>query len=458
MFEFLKKKITGFIDKVTGKKEGPATEKETLKPSEKLLQQEPVKEVEIVKQPEQLLQQEIVKTTKTERKKELEQVKEETKKLVGPPKKDFGKDLKTTEKKEIKEEHKKEVKKERTTIDAQQKKEHTEEIKLEPKIQEIKIETKYEPTAQKINTETEYEPKKDHAPKIGIFTQIKSVISGEIQLNKNEVDDLLNNLELELIEGDVALEVAESIKKELEDKLVDVKVKKNDVNNFIKNAIKETLFDIINNKRVFDVVQIISNYDKPVKIMFLGVNGSGKTTSIAKVAKMLIDGNYKVVFAAADTFRAAAIEQLGIHGDRLNIKTIKREYGSDPTAVAYDAVNYAKTHAVDVVLIDTAGRQETNFNLINEMKKMQRVIQPNLKIYIGESIAGNAIIQQVSEFNKEIGIDAVILTKLDCDAKGGTVLSISKATGIPIIYLGTGQNYDDIEKFDAVKIINRILS
>ena len=146
-----------------------------------------------------------------------------------------------------------------------------------------------------------------------------------------------------------------------------------------------------------------------------------------------------------------------VHAQRLGIKTIKRDYGSDPTSVAYDAVNYAKARGIDAVLIDTAGRQDTNISLINEIKKMTRVIQPDIKIYIGESIAGNAIIEQISSFNNEIGIDAVILTKMDCDPKGGTMLSINKATGIPIIYIGTGQKYEDLELFEPEKIVERII-
>ena len=223
------------------------------------------------------------------------------------------------------------------------------------------------------------------------------------------------------------------------------------------SAIKETLVDTITNEKAFDIVERVETLEKPVKIMFLGVNGSGKTTTIAKVAKLLLENDRKVVFAAADTFRAAAIEQVEVHAGRLGVKVIKRDYGSDPTSVAYDAVNYAKAHGIDAVLIDTAGRQDTNISLINEMKKMNRVIQPDMKVYIGESIAGNAIIEQISSFNREIGIDAVILTKMDCDPKGGTMLSINKATGIPIIYIGVGQAYEDLEPFQPQKIVDRIV-
>jgi fused signal recognition particle receptor len=148
---------------------------------------------------------------------------------------------------------------------------------------------------------------------------------------------------------------------------------------------------------------------------------------------------------------------MAVHAERLEVRMIKREYGSDPTSVAFDAVNYGRAHGMDAVLIDTAGRQDTNISLINEMKKMDRVIKPDIKIYIGESIAGNAILEQISSFNREIGIDAVILTKLDCDPKGGTMLSISRSTGVPIIYVGVGQSYDDLELFEPERIASRIV-
>jgi fused signal recognition particle receptor len=243
----------------------------------------------------------------------------------------------------------------------------------------------------------------------------------------------------------------------LREKLVGAKIGKGELHSFVSRSIRETLIEILSNEKKFTIPERLEGAEKPLKIMFLGINGAGKTTTIAKVGKLLLNDKRKVVFAAADTFRAAAIEQMGVHAERLGVKVIKREYGSDPTSVAFDAVNYARAHGIDAVLIDTAGRQDTNISLMNEMKKMNRVIQPDIKVYIGESIAGNAIIEQISAFNREIGVDAVILTKLDCDPKGGTMLSISKATGIPIAYVGIGQAYDDLEEFDPRKIVERIV-
>ncbi|HQT45200.1 MAG TPA: signal recognition particle-docking protein FtsY, partial [Candidatus Micrarchaeota archaeon] len=197
---------------------------------------------------------------------------------------------------------------------------------------------------------------------------------------------------------------------------------------------------------------------KPFKILFVGPNGSGKTTTMAKLANAFMKEGKTVVFAACDTFRAAAIEQLEVHASRLNVKVIKNQYGSDPASVAYDAVKHAQSNNIDIVLIDSSGRQDTNANLIAELKKMERVVRPDAKIYIGESLAGNAVIAQVSAFKEAIGIDGVILTKLDCDPKGGSAISITKATGVPIIFVGTGQKYDDIKKFKADEIADEMVA
>ncbi len=332
---------------------------------------------------------------------------------------------------------------------------------------EIKTETKPKPETETQKPEPavslpqfhdEKEREKKSQVSLNPLKAIKSFVTREVEISEDDVKSLLENFELELLESDVELGVAESIRQELAQKLVGAKVGKGQLSQFVKDAMASTLLDTMSVGEPLDILEQVRTKEKPVKIIFLGINGAGKTTTIAKVAHMLMQNDCKVVFAAADTFRAAAIEQMEIHATKLGVRLIKREYGSDPTSVAYDAVNYARAHGMDAVLIDTAGRQDTNVNLINELKKMDRVIKPDLKIYVGESIAGSSIIGQVSSFNREIGVDGVILTKLDCDPKGGAVLSVSKATGIPIIYIGTGQKYEDIERFDAKKMAERILS
>ena len=431
MFDFLKKKISGFVNKITGKEKQKekqkeeAVVKEEKPPEQKPVQIEKIPEAQIPEVPE------TEEIEKLEEKPEKEKKEPEIKEQKSPVKQVMEKPL-------IKEKPK-----------------ITEEPEAEP---EKKPEHREKPKQQQPKPERQVPKEKEREVKVGMLGHLKSVFTGEIEIGSHDVKEMLETLELELIESDVALEVSESIKKELEQKLVGRKIKKGELNDFIKNAIRDTLLDIISSGNGSGILEFVNASQKPVKIMFLGTNGSGKTTTIAKVAKMLLDSGHGVVLAAADTFRAAAIEQLSMHAERLGVKIIKREYGSDPTAVAYDAVNYAKAHSLSAVLIDTAGRQETNFNLLNELKKMQRVIQPDMKIFVGESIAGNAIISQVSEFKSEIGVDGVILTKLDCDPKGGTVLSISKVTGVPILYLGTGQKYGDLEKFDARSVVARILS
>jgi fused signal recognition particle receptor len=312
-------------------------------------------------------------------------------------------------------------------------------------------------TAREAERPKAREEKPKERLKLGIVGTVKSIITREVEISQKDVGDMLDSLELELLEADVDMAVAEGIKEELGGRLIGAKVPRGDMHGFISSSIRDTLVDILTNDKAFDLAERVEGGEKPLKIVFLGINGAGKTTTIAKVANLLQKRQKKVVFAAADTFRAAAIEQMGIHAERLGVKLIKRDYGSDPTSVAYDAVNYARAHGADAVLIDTAGRQDTNISLINEMKKMDRVIEPDIKVYIGESIAGNAIIEQIAAFNREIGIDAVILTKLDCDPKGGTMLSISRVTGIPIIYVGTGQGYDDLERFDPQGIVGRIV-
>jgi fused signal recognition particle receptor len=285
-----------------------------------------------------------------------------------------------------------------------------------------------------------------------------SEVAGESgrRLKEDVVDDVLHNLELGLLEADVALPVAEeltgSVKESLAGKRIDREFKIQEaIELALKAAIKQVLED-----SSFSLKDHIEEKGSTFVIMFVGINGTGKTTVIAKLAHRLQKHGYSVVLAAADTFRAGAIEQLTIHADRLGCKIIKHQAGGDPAAVAYDAVEHAKARKKGVVLIDTAGRMQTNANLMDEMKKIKRVAKPDLVIFVGDSLAGSDAVEQARKFDEAVGIDAVILTKIDADAKGGAALSIAKAVGRPIAYISYGQEYDEIRRFDAEWMVSHI--
>ncbi|MEM2947996.1 MAG: signal recognition particle-docking protein FtsY [Candidatus Anstonellales archaeon] len=382
-------------------------------------------------------------------------------KIVGKKKEEKVKEEKKKEKKEEKKAEKKEERKERAEAKPKEKPKTKPERKEKPLVEkkEIKKEIREEKKEKKIEEKKievpEFREERKPRVKVGLLKTITSMLSGKVRIDESDISDALEDFELYLIEGDVAIEVAEEIKNEFKKQVVGSEVK--DAEGFLKSAFEKTLVDIMEGPDV-DVVKLAkAKKEKPFKIMFFGPNGAGKTTTIAKVANLFLKNKLSVVLSASDTFRAAAIEQLEEHGRRLGVPVIKSSYGADPTAVAYDAVEHAKAKGIDVVLIDTAGRQETSINLMREIEKMVRVIKPDLKIYIGESIAGHALLEQVKEFHERVGMDGVILTKIDVDPKGGTIISVRKATSVPVIYVGTGQNYDDLEKFDAREIAKKIV-
>jgi len=245
-------------------------------------------------------------------------------------------------------------------------------------------------------------------------------------------------------------EVIEKIKQDLRTQIVGKPIKRGKVEEVIIEAIDNSIDDLFSVEKI-DLIDKIKEKRKrgePFVIAFVGVNGSGKTTTIAKMAKLFLDNKLKPVIAASDTFRAAAIQQLEAHAIKLGVKLIKHDYGSDPAAVAYDAIKFALQKGMDVVMIDTAGRLHSNVNLMDEMKKIIRVAKPDMKIFIGEAITGNDCVEQARQFNEAVGIDGIILCKADVDDKGGAAISVSYVTGKPILYLGVGQQYDDLKEFD----------
>ncbi|MBC8482631.1 MAG: signal recognition particle-docking protein FtsY [Thaumarchaeota archaeon] len=281
----------------------------------------------------------------------------------------------------------------------------------------------------------------------------------EKDLNEKDIDDVLSELEISLLESDVATEVIDSIKSDLGEKLVGSRVNKKEIEDFVQKSLIENIsgmFDEAGSVDILSGIKSKTDPQDPYLILFVGINGTGKTTTVAKMANLLQKNKISVVVAAADTFRAGAIEQLREHINNLNLKLIAQNYGSDPAAVAHDALLYAKSHKVDCVLIDSAGRMQTNKNLMEQIEKITKVVNPDLKIFVGDSLAGNDTVSQAREFHEHTTFDGAILTKSDADARGGAALSIVAVTKKPVICVGTGQGYDDLELFSKEAFLDRV--
>ena len=336
-------------------------------------------------------------------------------------------------------------------VKVEEKAEYIKEVKKpaeEKKIKEVKVEKEAKKEIkEEVKKEEVVEEVKEK--KKGFFEKIKEVITTKT-ISVDKFNELFWDLELALLENNVAVEVIEKIKNDLKEEIVERPLKRGKVEEVIEESLKKSIEGLFIDD--FDLEKEIKK-KKPYVIVFFGINGGGKTTSISKLAYMLKKEGFKCVLAAADTFRAAAIQQLEEHGKKLDIKVINHDYGSDPAAVAFDAIKHAEAKGLDVVLVDTAGRMHSNTDLIREMEKIVRVSKPDLKIFVGEAITGNDCVEQASVFNSAIGIDGIILAKQDIDEKGGASVSISYVTKKPILYLGVGQRMEDLIKFDKEKII-----
>ena len=290
----------------------------------------------------------------------------------------------------------------------------------------------------------------------GIVNRINSA-----GLTEKDLDPILWDLQLQLIGNDVSVEVAEKVCSELKERLLGEDAPRfGDKSKLIHESLKASLESVMGGSGRTDLPELVAeakSRGEPFVVMFIGINGTGKTTTIAKTAHLLMKRGFTVVLASADTYRAGAIEQLEEHGRRLGVRVIKHRYGSDAAAVGFDAVEHAKARGIDAVLIDTAGRMQTNRNLMDELTKMKRVVQPDLTVMILDSLIGNDATEQALTFNERVGFDAAVLTKVDADAKGGSSLSVSYLTGKPVIYVGVGQEYDDLQPFDAEWFAERLL-
>ncbi len=290
-----------------------------------------------------------------------------------------------------------------------------------------------------------------------MFEKLRKAVDGFVQrvaqksVTESNLDDAFSELQIALISNDVALEAADLIIERIREKVTGEKIGLiQSKRKFILEALHEAVLEALKPESPVDLIQLIEKRKRehnPAVLLFLGVNGTGKTTTIAKLTHMLLKRDYSVVLACADTFRAGSSEQLHTHGERLKVRVLSRPYGSDPASVAFDAINHARARGIDVVFIDTAGRMQTDRNLMAELEKIHRVAEPDLVIFVGDALAGNDVIAQAKTFNEIIGIDAAILTKVDADTNGGAALSIALATGKPIIFVGVGQEYSDLEEF-----------
>ncbi|MEE9585697.1 MAG: signal recognition particle-docking protein FtsY [Nitrososphaerales archaeon] len=299
-----------------------------------------------------------------------------------------------------------------------------------------------------------------------MFDKLRSAINSitstvnQRTLKEDEVEKILLEFELALIESDVAQDIAENLTKKVKEAVTGTRIERStDPGGYLKTHLQDAVKEVMSEAAGLDLLSQLKEKKTSggvFKIVFLGINGTGKTTTIAKIAKLLKDKGFSVVLACADTHRAGAIEQLTEHANRLSLKAVAQSYGADPAAVARDAVLYAQSHRMDVVLIDTAGRMQTSKNLMDEMSKIIRVVKPDLKIFVGDSLAGNDAVSQAKEFSDYTDFDAAILTKIDADAKGGAALSITHVSGKPIIFLGMGQEYDNLIPFDVDRFVSSI--
>ncbi len=341
-------------------------------------------------------------------------------------------------------------------VEEEVKEEISEELEesFEPEVAEKVAEEVVEESKEEIVEDIpKEEPKVEEKPKekLSFKEKLKKAVSKKISEKKFE--ELFWELEMGLLESNVAVEVIDKLKEGLKMEIVDVPIK-GKVDDFVLEKLKENIKELF--KKEVDLVEIIKKSEKPYVIVFLGVNGSGKTLSVAKVAKYLKNNGLSVIMAAGDTFRAAGNIQLVELGKKLDMPVMMQPSGSDSCALIFDTIKKAKLKDIDVVLADTAGRMHSNENLMEELDKIVRINKPDFKLLVAESITGNDVIFQSKAFEKGIGIDGFLLSKADIDEKGGAIISVSYVLDKPILFLGTGQGLGDLEKFNLDKLLEKL--
>jgi fused signal recognition particle receptor len=285
----------------------------------------------------------------------------------------------------------------------------------------------------------------------------KLLATGKTVIDEGDLETHLEELEFALLGSDVEYEVTEEILDGVEENLLgETRGRLDSTGNIVRDALREALYDVISVGQ-FDFDARIAEAEKPVVIIFTGVNGVGKTTTIAKLAHYFEQRGLSTVLANGDTFRAGANEQLEQHARNLDKKSISHDQGSDPAAVIYDAVEYAEANNMDVVLGDTAGRLHTSDGLMDQLAKIDRVIEPDMTLFVDEAVAGQDAVNRAREFDDASDVDGTVLTKADADTQGGAAISIAHVTGKPILFLGTGQDYDDLERFEPERIVDSLI-
>ena len=308
----------------------------------------------------------------------------------------------------------------------------------------------------------EREPAAEDAPEEGpgpsFGTRAMAFATGQAIIHEEDLEDPLWDLEVALLESDVELSVAESILEGIRERLANTRrAQIKSTGMIVEDALGEALLDVISIGQ-FDFDGRVADSEKPLVITFTGVNGVGKTTSIAKLARYFEQRGFSTVLANGDTYRAGANEQIEAHADRLGKKLISHDSGGDPAAVLYDGLEYARAQDIDIVLGDTAGRLHTSNDLMAQLEKIDRVVDPDMTLFVDEAVAGQDAVRRAEEFDDAASIDGTILTKADADSQGGAAISIAHVTGKPILFLGTGQEYGDLERFDPEQLVDRLLS
>lgn len=282
----------------------------------------------------------------------------------------------------------------------------------------------------------------------------------EKKLSEEDLGPILNELETGLIESDVAYEVAEKIKNDLKKNLVGKEIKKGKERETIVNTLKQSLLEVLSVPEIDleDLIRKAKEENRPAVLLFFGINGVGKSLNLAKVAKWLKDKGYIPILAAGDTFRAAGDLQLEMYGEKIGVPVIKGQKGGDSCAIIFDARKAAEARGYNTVLGDTSGRMHTKKDLMDELEKICRVNKPDLKILVLDSLSGSDVLWQFEFFDKAVGVDAVIFSKVDVNEKGGNILSVCHNFKRPILFLGNGQSMNDLIEYEPNNFLSNLIT